>query len=83
MKPSSQSTPFALLFWLGFALLAAHEMDAMVRHEWRLLPGFAMISDDDLARDLFTLAHIPLFGTAVVDGKPSRSGRAAAHPDGG
>ena len=50
-----------LLFWFAFSLLFAHEMDAMVRHEWRLLPGFSSIASDTTARDLFTLVHIPVF----------------------
>lgn len=58
---ASARTANRLLFWIAFSLLVAHEMDAMVRHEWRLLPGFASISDDTLARDLFTLVHIPAF----------------------
>lgn len=54
-----------LLFWLAFSLLVAHEMDAMVRHEWRLLPGFSAIADDALARDVFTLVHIPAFAVLL------------------
>ena len=48
--------------WLGLVLLIAHELDAVARHEWRLLPGFAFV-DDDVARDLFVLLHIPLLAT--------------------
>jgi len=58
---SHNASWLTLLFWLGFSLLIAHEMDAMVRHEWRLLPGLSAISDDGVARDLFTLLHIPVF----------------------
>jgi len=54
-----------LLFWLGFSLLIAHEMDAMVRHEWRMLPGFSAMANDASARDLFTLAHVPLFAALL------------------
>ena len=53
------------LFWLAFSLLVAHEMDAMVRHEWRLLPGFSAIADDAVARDVFTLVHIPAFAVLL------------------
>ena len=53
------------LFWLAFSLLIAHEMDAIVRHEWRLLPGFSVIADDAVARDVFTLVHIPAFAVLL------------------
>lgn len=54
-----------LLFALVLSLLVSHELDAMVRHEWRLLPGLSGIADDRLARDTFNLLHVPLF-TALV-----------------
>lgn len=50
----------ALLFYCGFALLACHEMDAIARHEWRLLPGLSGL-EDGVARDLFTLLHLPAY----------------------
>lgn len=49
-----------LIFLIAFSLLAGHEMDAIARHEWRLLPGLSLL-DDDPARDLFTLLHIPVY----------------------
>ncbi len=49
-----------LLFYSGFALLACHEMDAVARHEWRLLPGLSGL-EDGVARDLFTLLHLPAY----------------------
>lgn len=47
------------LFYLGFATLATHELDAMTQSEWRLL---YLLRDlpDPLARDLFVLLHVPL-----------------------
>ena len=48
------------LFALCFALLVSHELDAMVREEWNLLPGFKSV-DDDNAADVFNLAHVPIF----------------------
>lgn len=48
-----------LLFYLGLGLLLGHEMDAVHKHEWRLL--FILRSmPDERARDLFVLAHVPL-----------------------
>ena len=47
------------LFYLGFATLATHELDAMTQSEWRLL---YLLRDlpDPLACDLFVLLHVPL-----------------------
>jgi len=59
MKLSDVSRMAGAVIWLGVALLIAHELDAVARHEWRLLPGFASF-EDDVARDLFVLLHIPL-----------------------
>lgn len=61
-----------ILFYLTFSLLAGHEMDAMIRHEWRLLPGLAQLADP-LARDVFTLLHVPAYVAILWF---------AAHPDG-
>ena len=47
-------------FDLSFAAMLTHEMDATFRHEWRILPLLNLISDDDLARDVFIVLHIPL-----------------------
>jgi hypothetical protein len=47
-----------LLFYLGLALLLGHEMDAVHKHEWRLL-FFLRTMPDERARDLFVLAHVP------------------------
>ncbi len=49
-----------LLFYLGLALLTYHELDAVARHEWRILPGLSLL-DDGPAMAVFILAHIPLF----------------------
>lgn len=65
MASTPPRTANRLLYWLAFSLLVAHEMDAMIRHEWRLLPGFSAIADDALARDVFTLVHIPVFATLL------------------
>lgn len=59
MKLSDVSRKAGAVIWLGLALLIAHELDAVARHEWRLLPGFAFF-EDDAARDMFVLLHIPL-----------------------
>ena len=48
------------LFLLGYGLLATHELDAMLRAEWRVLPGLSLL-DEALARPLFVWLHVPLF----------------------
>ncbi|CAE7220407.1 unnamed protein product [Symbiodinium sp. CCMP2592] len=63
-------------FDLSFAAMLTHEMDATFRHEWRILPLLSLISDDDLARDVFIVLHIPLcwlFLTVFRDNKAARS----------
>lgn len=49
-----------LLFYFGLALLACHELDAVARHEWRLLPGLSLL-DDQTALTTFIYLHVPLF----------------------
>lgn len=48
------------LFLLGYGLLATHELDAVLRAEWRVLPGLALL-DEAVARPLFIALHVPLF----------------------
>lgn len=49
--------------WL-FALFLCHELDAMVRAEWRLLPVLRSMPDE-AARDAFNLLHVPLVGVPI------------------
>ena len=48
-----------MLFYLGFAALMAHELDAMTQAEWRILFSLNCLPDtiDEVA---FVLVHIPL-----------------------
>ncbi len=48
-----------LLFYLGFATLMAHELDAMTQAEWRLLFILSRLPDTT-ASAAFVLLHIPL-----------------------
>ena len=48
------------LFMVNVAWLFAHEMDAILRHEWRLF-FFLKPFSDVAAYRLFTALHIPLF----------------------
>ncbi|MEL6490176.1 MAG: DUF6713 family protein [Cyanobacteria bacterium J06621_3] len=47
------------LFYIGFATLVAHEMDAIMHKEWRLLYFFRKLPED-IASTLFIGAHVPL-----------------------
>lgn len=49
-----------LLFWATLALLATHELDAVYRREWRMLPGFRHLPEH-FAAELFIGLHAPLF----------------------
>lgn len=49
-----------VLFYLGLSLLACHELDAVARHEWRLLPILDLLPDET-GQTVFVVAHIPLF----------------------
>jgi hypothetical protein len=48
-----------LLFWIVVAWIWAHELDAVQKHEWRLLPVMAQMNDVWGYR-VFVLLHIPL-----------------------
>lgn len=50
-----------LLFVAAFSFLLTHEMDAVRRHEWRLLPFLSRLNDDERAHELFTALHVPLY----------------------
>jgi hypothetical protein len=50
-----------LIFLLGVSFLLTHEMDAVRRREWRLLPGLSRIADDTRAFQWFTVLHVPLY----------------------
>ena len=57
-----QST--AWLFAVGLSLLISHELDAMIRNEWELLPGLNRL-DPDIVPDVFNLLHVPLVAAVV------------------
>lgn len=48
------------VFFIALALLACHELDAVARHEWRLLPILSQLNDVDGLK-AFVLLHIPIF----------------------
>ena len=58
----AQAAYFAML-----ALILTHELDAMTRKEWRLLPGWRNLSDE-MGRIIFVGAHVPLFFVLLLLG---------------
>ncbi len=50
-----------IIFVVAVALLFTHELDAIKRHEWRLMPIINRLSDET-GYVVFVIAHIPLFG---------------------
>ena len=61
------------LFYFAFSGLVAHELDAVHKHEWRLLFVLRTMPDAS-ARRAFVLIHIPLFAVLLW---------LAAYPDAG
>lgn len=51
-------------FRIGFALLLTHELDAVARAEWRVLP-LTNGMPDAIAMPVFVLAHVPLFAWLI------------------
>jgi Na+/H+ antiporter NhaD/arsenite permease-like protein len=49
-----------LAFYAALALLITHELDAVRRHEWRILPVLRSLPDE-AGFAWFTLLHVPLF----------------------
>lgn len=50
-----------ILFTLALSLLLTHEMDAVRRREWQVLPLLARIDDDARGYAIFTALHVPLY----------------------
>jgi len=51
-------------FYIGFATLATHEIDAVFKHEWRVLPLTSWLPDE-YGFLVFLFFHIPLFAILV------------------
>lgn len=60
MTVGKHSSALHALFYLGLALLVCHELDAVFRQEWRILPGLNLLQDGS-GRTVFILIHIPAF----------------------
>jgi hypothetical protein len=53
-----------LIFYLGFATLITHELDAMTQSEWRLLPILRSLPEQ-IASFAFVVIHIPLLAALM------------------
>lgn len=51
-------------FRIGFALLLTHELDAVARSEWRVLPLTSFLPDS-IGFPVFVLLHVPLFAWLI------------------
>lgn len=49
-----------LLYWLMVAAFLTHELDAVRRHEWRVLPLTSFLPDR-VGEEFFVWLHVPLF----------------------
>ena len=59
------------IFYIGFALLACHELDAVAQAEWKLLPVLNDLSEGT-AYITFVAGHIPIFAVLMwLTGHPS------------
>ncbi len=56
----SETSRDRLIFYGALSLLICHELDAVARHEWRLLPFLNQL-DDQAGLNVFVLLHVPLF----------------------
>ncbi len=57
-----------LLFFINFAWLATHELDAIKHHEWRIF-FYSLPLADVTAYRIFTLVHVPLFALIIWAGQ--------------
>ncbi len=54
-----------LLFLLAFGCLITHELDAMLNHEWRVLPLLRSLPDE-LGTTVFVAVHVPIVAVVVA-----------------
>lgn len=53
------------IFYFGVGLFFTHELDAMLNHEWRVLPLTSWLKED-VGKTVFVLIHVPLFAVLVA-----------------
>jgi hypothetical protein len=54
-----------IAYIIMLAFLFSHEVDAALRHEWRVLPLTSFLPDD-IGRQVFIWAHVPLFAAILL-----------------
>ena len=54
-----------IIFYIGMSTLFTHELDALINHEWRLLPLIGWLSDE-YGEMIFIFIHIPLFAILIA-----------------
>jgi hypothetical protein len=55
----------SIFFILCLSCFLNHEIDAVRRREWRILPFLSRIDDDGLGCVIFTALHLPLFAAVI------------------
>lgn len=55
------------LYYLTVGFFFTHELDAVKRKEWRILPGLRALSDG-LGEQLFIWLHVPVFAGLLLAG---------------
>ena len=53
------------VFYTGLGALLTHELDAVAKGEWRVLPGLNALSDD-VGMLVFIVLHVPIFALVVA-----------------
>jgi hypothetical protein len=53
-----------ILVIMAMSLLFCHELDAVYRHEWRIMPGINRLSEE-IGALVFIFAHVPVFGVII------------------
>lgn len=64
------------VFTLSLTLIVTHEIDAVARHEWRVLPLTAFLPEKT-GFAVFVLAHVPLIWLVLWGGYHADAGTAA------
>ena len=57
-----------LLYYLTIGFFFTHELDAVKRAEWRILPGLRLLPDR-VGEQLFIWLHVPLFAALLLAGE--------------
>lgn len=53
------------VFYVALGMLFPHELDAVLNHEWRVMPLLNLLSDDQ-GMIVFVASHIPLFAGIIA-----------------